>query len=141
MLDEPLDLSFQPTVNPAPKRMTPDQIAHFNRNGYVQPFNVFDTAEIADVRAYVDSLMADMGEAGGYGINCYQARLSGLWDIANDPRILDLVEDLIGADVICWATAILSKMPNDPKRVPWHQDASFWSLSPARTVTASCGSV
>ncbi|MEL6437480.1 MAG: phytanoyl-CoA dioxygenase family protein, partial [Pseudomonadota bacterium] len=27
------------------------------------------------------------------------------------------------------------KQPGDPKVVPWHQDASFWQLSPARTVT------
>ena len=135
MLDHPLDLSFRPTVNAAPKRLAADQIAHYNRAGFVQPFDVFDAEEIARVRAYVDRLMADMGEAGSYGINCYQARLAGLWDIATDSRILDLVEDLIGPDVICWASAILSKKPHDPKRVPWHQDARFWSLSPARTVT------
>lgn len=76
-----------------------------------------------------------MGPEGGYGINCYQARLAGLWDIATDPRILDLVEDIVGPDIICWASAILSKKPHDPKSVPWHQDASFWALSPARTVT------
>jgi ectoine hydroxylase-related dioxygenase (phytanoyl-CoA dioxygenase family) len=28
-----------------------------------------------------------------------------------------------------------SKKAGDPKQVPWHQDASFWQLSPARTVT------
>ena len=135
MLDEPLDLRFRPTVNAAPRCMTADQITHYNRDGFVQPFDVFDADEIAQVRAYVDRLIADMGDAGAYGINCYQARLAGLWDIATDPRIIDLVADLIGPDVICWATAILSKKPHDPKRVPWHQDASFWSLSPARTVT------
>jgi len=76
-----------------------------------------------------------MGEAGGYGINCYQARLAGLWDIATHPAILDHVEDLLGPNIVCWASAILSKRPHDPKKVPWHQDAAFWKLSPARTVT------
>ncbi|MEO0920550.1 MAG: phytanoyl-CoA dioxygenase family protein, partial [Pseudomonadota bacterium] len=69
------------------------------------------------------------------GINCYQARLSGLYDIATNQRILDYVEDIIGPDILCWASAVLSKKPHDPKAVPWHQDASFWALSPARTVT------
>ena len=59
----------------------------------------------------------------------------GIWDIAADPRILDLVQDIIGENIICWASAILSKMAGDPRQVPWHQDASFWKLSPARTVT------
>lgn len=134
-LSEPADLAFAPVQNTAPKRLTGAQIAHYNRNGYVQPFDVFSEAEIAGIRSYVDRLIADMGPNGGYGINCYQARLAGLWDIATEPRILALVEDLIGPDIVCWASAILSKAPGDPKTIPWHQDAAFWALSPARTVT------
>ncbi len=129
------DLRFAPVRTAAPKRLSQAQIASYNRDGFVQPFDVFGAAEIAGIRAYLDGLMRDMGPEGAYGINCYQSRLSGLWDIATDPRILDHVEDIIGPDILCWATAILSKKPHDPKAVPWHQDASFWSLSPARTVT------
>lgn len=129
------DLLFKPVQTTAPKKLTHGQIEHYNAQGFVQPLDVFGGSEIADIRAYIDRMMADMGEQGGYGINCYQARLSGLWDIATDPRILDHVEDIIGPNILCWATAILSKRAGDPKAVPWHQDASFWALSPARTVT------
>ena len=130
------DLRFRPSEVPArPRRLTPDEVARYNAEGFVQPFRVFEPDEIAAVRAYLDRLMEDLGERGAYGINCYQARLSGLWDIATEPRILDLVEDLVGPDIVCWASAVLSKAPGDPRRVPWHQDASFWALDPARTVT------
>ena len=135
MLDSKVDLRFKPVKNTAPARLTQAQIEQYNTLGFVQPFDAFSDAEISDIRHYLDSLMADLGPDGAYGVNCYQARLSGLWDIATDARIVDLVADLIGPNVICWATAILSKSAGDPKRVPWHQDASFWSLSPARTVT------
>ncbi|MEM9707754.1 MAG: phytanoyl-CoA dioxygenase family protein [Pseudomonadota bacterium] len=135
MLADAQDLSFRPVENPRPKRLTVDDVATYNQQGFVQPFEVFSRAEIGEIRAYIDGLMAAMGPAGAYGINCYQARLKGLYDVASDPRILDLVEDLVGPDILCWATAILSKKPHDPKRVPWHQDASFWKLSPARTIT------
>lgn len=135
MLDDAQDLSFQPVDASAAKILSDEQVAHYNTSGFVQPFDVFSTAEINDIRAYINGLMRDMGPDGAYGINCYQARLSGLWDIATDARILDLVQDIIGPDILCWATAILSKKAHDPKAVPWHQDASFWSLSPARTVT------
>lgn len=135
MLDDALDLGFRPVVNDSPKRLTRAEIDHYNREGFVQPFTAYDAEGIAEVRAYADRLIADMGEAGGYGINCYQARLAGLWDIATHPAILDHVEDLVGPNIVCWASAILSKRPHDPKKVPWHQDAAFWKLSPARTVT------
>ncbi|MEM1267489.1 MAG: phytanoyl-CoA dioxygenase family protein, partial [Pseudomonadota bacterium] len=132
---DPLDLSFRPVTSPRPGRLTQAEIAHYNREGFVQPFDIYTAEEIARVRGYTDGLMRELGADGAYGINCYQARLAGLWDIATEPRILDHVADIIGCDIICWATAILSKAPHDPRAVPWHQDAAFWSLSPARTVT------
>ncbi|WP_299648801.1 phytanoyl-CoA dioxygenase family protein [uncultured Tateyamaria sp.] len=135
MLDEPHNLSFQSVQNTTPKTLSVEQIAQYNLRGFVQPFDIFSVAEITDIRSYVDQLMHEMGPQGAYGINCYQARLRGLYDITTDPRILDHVADLIGPNVLCWASAILSKKPHDPKVVPWHQDATFWSLAPARTVT------
>ena len=130
-----IDLGFQPADPEKARRLTKAEITQYNTFGFVQPFDIFGTEEIARIRAYFDRLMSDLGEDGAYGINCYQARMAGIWDIATDPRILDHVQDIIGENVICWASAILSKRPHDPKQVPWHQDASFWSLSPARTVT------
>jgi hypothetical protein len=135
MLADLQDLSFRPVQNPAPRRLSPADIAHYNERGFVQPFEVFPASEMAEIRAFFDKQMAALGPDGAYGINCYQARLRTLWDIACDPRILDHVQDIIGPNILCWATAILSKAPHDPRSVPWHQDASFWSLSPARTVT------
>ncbi|MEM9231068.1 MAG: phytanoyl-CoA dioxygenase family protein [Pseudomonadota bacterium] len=135
MLDSDLDLRFKPVNTPRPNRLSPADIDRYNRLGFVQPFDVFTPVEIAEIRAYFDRLMADLGPDGAYGINCYQARLSGIYDIAADPRVIELVADVVGPNVICWASAVLSKAPGDPKRVPWHQDASFWNLSPARTVT------
>ncbi len=134
-LAEPLDLSFQPSDPNAARILSAEQVSHYNEHGYVQPFDVFGSDEIARIRDYFDGLMSDLGPDGAYGINCYQARMAGIWDIATDPRILDHVQDIIGPNIVCWATAILSKKPHDPKQVPWHQDASFWKLSPARTVT------
>ncbi|MEL6953340.1 MAG: phytanoyl-CoA dioxygenase family protein [Pseudomonadota bacterium] len=130
-----LDLGFQPVALGRSRVLTDAQIDQYNREGYVRPFAIFPPHEMARIRRYIDALMAAKGPDGAYGINCYQARLAGLWDIATDPRILDHVQDIIGENIICWASAILSKKAHDPKAVPWHQDASFWQLSPARTVT------
>jgi non-heme Fe2+,alpha-ketoglutarate-dependent halogenase len=135
MTVQEIDLRFRPAPVRDGMRLRADQVAQFNHLGYVQPFDIFGPQEIARIRSYFDGLMADLGEAGHYGINCYQARMAGIWDIATDPRILDHVQDLIGPNIICWASAILSKKPEGSRQVPWHQDASFWKLSPARTVT------
>ena len=47
------------------------------------------------------------------------------------------VEDIVGPNIIAWGTHFFCKMPNDPKVVPWHQDASYWPLTPSKTVTVS----
>ena len=130
-----LDLSFTPVTNPSPTKLTSAEIEQYNRLGYVRPIDAYSSAEADRLRAYFDKLMNDKGPDGAFGINCYQARLAGIWDIATEDRILDYVEDIVGPNIICWATAVLSKPAGSEKYVPWHQDASFWGLQPARTVT------
>ena len=45
------------------------------------------------------------------------------------------VKDLLGEDVIGWGSHFFCKLPGDGKRVSWHQDASYWPLTPSKAVT------
>lgn len=135
MLTSEHDLTFKPVVNAKPKALSTGQIEQYNREGYVSGFTAFNQADADANRAYFDGLLEQAGPDGAYGINCFQARLAGLWDICTNPTILDHVEDIVGPTIICWAAHFFAKLPGDPKTVPWHQDASFWHFSPARTVT------
>ncbi|MFK7792103.1 MAG: phytanoyl-CoA dioxygenase family protein [Devosiaceae bacterium] len=129
------DLAFAPVVTPAPKRLTQAQIAHYNAQGFITGLQAFSEDGASKNLDYFDTLLAQAGPDGGYAVNCFQARLKGVWDLCTNPVILDHVEDIIGPNIICWASHFFAKLPGDPKTVPWHQDAGFWSLSPARTVT------
>lgn len=135
-----IDFSFKPVDNPNPGHLTPGQIAHYNTEGYVKPFDIFNTLEAERNRAYFDYLLATLRACKDgrdtYAINGYHRCCRGIFEMATDPRILDLVEDIVGPDIVIWATHFFCKMPHDPKAVPWHQDASYWPLTPARTVTA-----
>ena len=135
-----IELDFKPVDNPSPKKLKPQQIRQYNELGYVHPFPVFNEAEVERNRAYLEYLLAQMKTHNdgrdSYALNCYQGRCEGIYDLARDPRILDLVEDIVGPNIICWATHYFVKQPYDPKAVAWHQDASYWPITPARTVTA-----
>lgn len=48
---------------------------------------------------------------------------------------MSYVKDLLGEDVIGWGSHFFCKMPGDGKRVSWHQDASYWPLTPSKAVT------
>ncbi len=134
------DLSFKPVINDSPKCLTVEQIKFYNEKGYIMPLRIFSDEEVMKNRIYLDHLLELLKKRidgrDTYAINGYQARCEGIWDIAMDSRILDYVEDLIGPNIIAWASHYFCKTAHDKKIVPWHQDASYWPISPARTVTA-----
>ena len=131
------DLSFHPVVNPSPKTLTPAQVDRFNRDGYLKPFRIFDPVEADELRAYFDNLLAKVLAAGGnsYSISTAHARYGRVYDVLTHPRIVAAVKDLLGENVIAWGSHFFCKMPRDGKTVSWHQDASYWPLTPARAVT------
>lgn len=135
MTHENRAFSFKPVTNPNPQHLSQAQLDFYNREGYLTPFTIFTPAEALANRDYLNGLLEQAGDGGAYAINCYQARLKGVWDLCNDPRILDLVEDVIGPNIVCWASHYFCKMPHDKKEIPWHQDAIYWHLNPTRTVT------
>ena len=51
------------------------------------------------------------------------------------PEILDIVEQLIGPDIIVWSSALFCKSPGQGKATPWHQDAQYWPIRPLETTT------
>jgi non-haem Fe2+, alpha-ketoglutarate-dependent halogenase len=131
------DLRFHPSNTAHPRRLTAGQIEAFNRDGYLAPLPLFGYEEIADIRRYFDELLARTLAAGGdsYSISTAHLRYGRVYDLLTDARIVAYVKDLIGEDVIGWGSHFFCKMPGDGKRVTWHQDASYWPLTPSKTVT------
>ena len=131
------DLRFHPVHHEHPRRLTPAQLRQYDERGYIFPLDVFTPAEAEANRAYFDELMARAAAAGwdAYSINGWQRHCAGMWDLCTEPRILDYVQDLLGEDLVCWGAHFFCKQPGDARRVSWHQDASYWPLTPSRTVT------
>jgi ectoine hydroxylase-related dioxygenase (phytanoyl-CoA dioxygenase family) len=131
------DLRFHPSVNERPRAMTKDDVAAFNRDGFARPFRVYSDSEIADIRSYFDRLLARYVAEGkdSYSISSAHLRHGRVYDILTNPKIVALVKDLLGENVVGWGTHFFCKMPHDGKAVAWHQDASYWPLSPSKAVT------
>ncbi|MBA4188545.1 MAG: phytanoyl-CoA dioxygenase family protein [Planctomycetaceae bacterium] len=130
-------LDFHPSKTIAPKILTPERIAQFNRDGYLMPFRIFSESEAADLRAYFDKLLAQYAGEGkdSYSISTAHLRHGRVWDVLTNPRIVAIVTDLLGPSVIGWGSHFFCKMPGDGKTVSWHQDASYWPLTPSKAVT------
>jgi non-haem Fe2+, alpha-ketoglutarate-dependent halogenase len=132
------DLRFHPSTTEHPTALSLEQIATFNRDGYLAGIRIFDQKEIADIRQYFDELLARTLAAGGdsYSISTAHLRYRRVYDILTDPRIVARIRDLIGDNVVAWGSHFFCKMPGDGKRVSWHQDSSYWPLTPSMAVTA-----
>ena len=48
----------------------------------------------------------------------------GIWDIVTEPRIIDVVADLLGDTVVLRHSHLFAKLPGDPKRVSSHDAAA-----------------
>ena len=133
----PRDLRYHPCANRHPRTLTPAQVEQFDRDGFLKSIRVFGAGEADDHRRTFDELLARALAAGGgsYSISTAHLKYGRVYDLLTEPRIVALVRDLLGEDVIGWGSHFFCKMPGDGKAVAWHQDASYWPLSPSRTVT------
>ncbi len=71
----------------------------------------------------------------GQGRNNAHLVLKNLDDLVHDRRILDPVGDLIGKDIIAYATVLFIKEPETPGFVSWHQDGTYMGLQPMTGVS------
>ena len=131
------ELRFSPAPDTAPKKLSPAQVEQFNERGFIFPLDVFTPREVEDNRRYFDGLMERAKAAGheSYSINGWHRHCRGLYDLVHDGRILDYVEDLLGPNLVNIMTHYFSKEPGDERQVSWHQDASYWPLTPSKTIT------
>jgi len=126
-LDAVLDLQFQPIVNDNPKHFSREQIAHYNEQGYIKPFALFEGDELNRIqRFFIDNADIMAKRKAGAGTFISQHHIDrGLYDIIAHPRTAGHLQDLIGPNVVCHVSDFISKPPNQTTGGTHHQDASF----------------
>lgn len=133
----PRQVGFVTSGVESPNRLTSSQIDEYNEQGFLMPFDALSETEVLQTRAFFDGVVAAFIELGrtSYSINTAHLRFARIYELVKHPRIVDAVADLLGENVVCWGSHFFCKMPHDGKRVPWHQDSTYWPLSPTKTVT------
>ena len=119
------------------KILTEDQVAGFRRDGYLFPLSVLSGTEAAGYYTEFQLIESQCGGKISGGVR-YKPHilLPFLNDLIRNSKILDAVEDIIGPNILCWASSFFNKDARDPSYVSWHQDSTYWGLSEPEVVTA-----
>jgi len=120
-----------------PKRLTEAQVAQYREAGYLAPIRIMDEAEALALRAALEAVEARTGgPLRGDLRHKSHLLFPFLADLVRHPALLDAVEDLIGADILCWSSSFFIKEAANPAFVSWHQDSTYWGLSSPEVATA-----
>lgn len=113
-----------------PKVLGRDQVAFYEANGYLAPFAALPPDEARRMRASLDSFERDNGYSAG-DIH-FKGHLCFTWShaLAQRTEVLDVVEDLIGPDILIFASKFWVKPPRSGSYVSWHQDSAYFGLDP-----------
>jgi hypothetical protein len=121
-----------------PKKLTDALRDGYLRDGLAFPVAALSGAEVGRYRAACDELESRLGGR-PRTVEVRQMHLHFAWahELAAHPAVLDCVEDLVGPDVLVWATELFVKHPRDAAvAVGWHRDRPYLGLSGGRVVTA-----
>ncbi len=123
-------------------KLSKTQIAAYRRDGLLVPPYRVPSDILLRMRESVDKLLRDNAEIAPESLVCphisygptHDAAAAAQWfAYASNPRILDLVEQLIGLDIILWGSQVFCKPAQSGKAIPWHQDGQYWPIKPRAT--------
>ena len=121
------------------------EVVRYERDGYVIPSRFrLAKSELEDLQHGLERVLADNPQTPPdrlinahltarppYALNGFP----GFGELARDSRILDMVEQVLGTNLVLWLTHLFCKPATHGREVPWHQDGQYWPIRPHATCT------
>lgn len=108
-------------------------IEAYNRDGYVSGVPILSHDEAVHHRTELERAEQQIG-----GLH-YKPKIHTIlrspFALATHPSVLDIVEAMIGPNILLYNATYIIKEPQTPSHVSWHQDLTFWGLSHDDQVT------
>lgn len=119
------------------KRLSPAQLDAYRRDGVLFPIPALTAEEAARYRACLDELEARLGgQPRPSDMSQPQLHFRWAYELATHPAVLDVIEDVLGPDVLVHSASIFSKPAGSRAYVSWHQDGAYWGLSEPAVTSA-----
>src|ERR1700692_764320 len=126
--------------------LSAEEIAAFADDGLATPQYRLSDRLYQQAKAAVDEMIVELSAASSeFALVAHLPRRPGVaggspggekvFRVAIDAEILDLVEAVLGPDLILWGSSLFAKPAGAGKRVQWHQDSNWWPMKPMVTCT------
>ncbi|WNK01150.1 phytanoyl-CoA dioxygenase family protein [Thalassospiraceae bacterium LMO-JJ14] len=112
------------------KVLSDKQIKQFQTDGFLSPVRFLDEAEALGYLARLQTFEQTHPEHAGkldFKANLLLDWIDGL---ARRNHVLDIIEDLLGPDILNWNATFRFKNPDGKAHAAWHQDSMYIRLKP-----------
>jgi ectoine hydroxylase-related dioxygenase (phytanoyl-CoA dioxygenase family) len=124
--------------------LSPDEITLYQQQGYVIPAYQLEPQVLSRTQEALDNLIRN--NPGVRPEKLVSAHIEGpnkegvigsraFLDLAMHKPIVDLVEQVIGPDIVLWGCHVFCKPAQEGFETPWHQDGHYWPIRPLATCT------
>ena len=118
--------------------LSPTQYAQYQREGVVFPLRILDAEKAGILADHCGVLQSRMGHwVASPQISKSNLVSCAMADVIRNEALLDVVESVIGPDILCWTATVFAKSPKSGGYVGWHQDRTYWGLSPEEQVVTA----
>ncbi|MEM7120831.1 MAG: phytanoyl-CoA dioxygenase family protein [Pseudomonadota bacterium] len=119
--------------------LSTEQTERFARDGFLAPVDVLNEADAASMRERLEAIEAsapaDLPIA-DFRRTAAHVVFTPVDELVHDARIVDVMESLIGPDILLWDSDLIIKEPNTPGFISWHQDLRYMGIEPLESFTA-----
>jgi hypothetical protein len=124
-----------------PPTLPPDAVAHYTREGFLTPNRAITAEDAASCRAKLEAFERVLGapltaDETSRDRSRTHVLLTWVHALAGHPAILDVVESILGPNLLVFTTTWFIKEPRSTAIAAWHQDATYFGLRPHLHLTA-----
>lgn len=111
----------------------------YTHGGFAYPVDVLEEQEALALRKAFEAAeaeLADDAEKLSLLKNYPNFLLPEFDSLTRNPRIIEVVANILGPDLLVWNASLFIKEAHSPQFISWHQDLAYWGLDDAQEVTA-----
>lgn len=119
-----------------PKALAQPQIEHFHEQGFLSPVPVLREDEVAYFRRCLEAFEAKFPDERLKLKSKSHLLCPWIEEIARHDGLLDVYQDLIGPNILCYSMAFRIKDPDGKTHAGWHQDGAHNPIRPILVIGA-----